>query len=61
MTQVITHIKDAPLERHEILKYVKENQPEHRLSFITLTAAFTAVEALRPGARYLVKPFDIRS
>ena len=58
---VITDIRMPHLSGMEILKYVKENQPETPVIVITAYGSIQqAVEALKAGALdYIVKPFDI--
>ena len=58
---VITDIRMPHLSGMEILRYVKENQPEVPVIVITAYGSIQqAVEALKAGALdYIVKPFDV--
>jgi len=58
---VITDIRMPHMSGMEILRYVKENQPEVPVIVITAYGSIQqAVEALKAGALdYIVKPFDV--
>lgn len=58
---VITDIRMPHISGMEVLKYVKENQPEIPVIVITAYGSIAqAVEALKAGALdYIVKPFDV--
>ncbi|MGQ9800149.1 MAG: sigma-54-dependent transcriptional regulator [Candidatus Saccharicenans sp.] len=58
---VITDIRMPHLSGMEILRYIKENQPEVPVIVITAYGSIQqAVEALKAGALdYIVKPFDV--
>ncbi len=58
---VITDIRMPHISGMEVLRYVKENQPEIPVIVITAYGSIAqAVEALKAGALdYIVKPFDV--